>query len=55
MLSKMWLPLDKFTPEVMNGLKEGASHITAGQSKAEYEKFGKLRVEEAMTRPYIKF
>ena len=55
MLSKMWLPLDKFTPEVMNGLKEGASHITAGQSKAEYEKFGKLRVEEAMTRPYMKF
>ena len=35
MLSKMWLPLDEFTLEVMDGLKEGASHTTAGQPKAE--------------------
>ncbi|KAF5368340.1 hypothetical protein D9758_002422 [Tetrapyrgos nigripes] len=38
-LSKIWMPLDEFTRNVMNGLKNGDPVIAVGSAKGNYERF----------------
>ncbi|OCH95776.1 NAD(P)-binding protein [Obba rivulosa] len=44
-LSKAWMPLDKFTEEVMEGLKQGDFQIAVGFSGKNWNKFEKGKIE----------
>ena len=49
-LSKVWLPLDKFTEEAMAGLRRGDLQIPVGNAKETWERFEQGKNEE-MTSP----
>jgi len=44
-LSKVWMPLDEFTPLAMGGLKRGDMQIPIGMAKLQYNKFEDGKVE----------
>ncbi|KAF8898528.1 hypothetical protein BD779DRAFT_1484401 [Infundibulicybe gibba] len=50
-LSKFWMPLEEYIPSIMQGLREGRSHIADGMAKTAFDRFdeGKFEmVEQAM-------
>ncbi|TFK57383.1 NAD(P)-binding protein [Heliocybe sulcata] len=46
-LSKMWMPLDKFTEHIMKGLLRGDSFITAGSGEKFFSRFEEGKAEAA--------
>ena len=49
-MSKIWMPLDKFTALAMDGLKNGDLQIPVGAVKQKYDEFeaGKVDTAKAM-------